>query len=155
MASAYLTQDVRWRATNRLRGDLVRHRLRLWISFHDAQAPGHMIERIAVLAVLPLVLIFATVNASRRRLEGNRRASREASGAVEDIGFAIPRGSYTVIAGRVGSGKSTLPVQSGEVRWNGARVTDAALFFAPPRCAYTGQVPWLFSQTVRENIVLG
>ena len=82
---------------------------------------------------------------------------------MEDISFAIPRGSYTVITGRVGSGKSTLlrvllgtlPVQSGEVRWNGARVTDAALFFAPPRCAYTGQAPRLFSQTVRENIVLG
>jgi ATP-binding cassette subfamily B protein len=40
VASAYLTQDVRWRATNRLRGDLVRHRLRLWMSFHDAHAPG-------------------------------------------------------------------------------------------------------------------
>jgi len=34
-------------------------------------------------------------------------------------------------------------------------VTDAASFFAPPRCAYTGQAPRLFSQTVRENIVLG
>ncbi len=37
---------------------------------------------------------------------------------MEDISFAIPRGSYTVITGRVGSGKSTLPVQSGEVRRN-------------------------------------
>ena len=46
VASAYLTQDVRWRATNRLRGDLVRHCLRLGMPFHDAHTPGHMIERI-------------------------------------------------------------------------------------------------------------
>jgi ABC-type multidrug transport system fused ATPase/permease subunit len=82
---------------------------------------------------------------------------------VEDITFAIPRGSYTVITGRIGSGKSTLlrallgtlPAQRGEVRWNGAVVTDAASFFVPPRSAYTAQVPRLFSQTVRENILLG
>jgi ATP-binding cassette, subfamily B, bacterial len=46
VASAYLTQDVRWRATNRLRGDLVRHCLRLGMPFHDAHTPGQMIERI-------------------------------------------------------------------------------------------------------------
>lgn len=63
----------------------------------------------------------------------------------------------------MGSGKTTLlrallgllPGQSGEVRWNGVTVADAAAFFTPPRCAYTGQVPRLFSQTLRENVLLG
>ena len=82
---------------------------------------------------------------------------------VKEISFDVKRGSYTVITGRVGSGKSTLLPRSpgdtaccsGEVRWNGAPVNDAASFFVPPRCAYTAQVPRLFSQTVRENILLG
>ena len=30
-----------------------------------------------------------------------------------------------------------------------------ATFFVPPRCAYTPQVPRLFSETLRENILLG
>jgi ATP-binding cassette, subfamily B, bacterial len=42
-----------------------------------------------------------------------------------------------------------------EVRWNGWPVPDRGAFFTPPRCAYTAQVPRLFSGTVRENILLG
>jgi ATP-binding cassette subfamily B protein len=68
-----------------------------------------------------------------------------------------------VITGRVGSGKTTLlrallgllPPHRGEICWNGQPVTDPAGFFRPPRCAYTGQVPRLFSQTLRENVLLG
>ena len=30
-----------------------------------------------------------------------------------------------------------------------------AAFFQPPRCAYTAQVPGLFSETLRDNILLG
>src|SRR5690606_17673696 len=39
--------------------------------------------------------------------------------------------------------------------WNGEVVTDAGNFFTPPRCAYTAQVPRLFSNTLRNNILLG
>ncbi len=38
--------EVGWRATNRLRGDLVRHCLRLDLPFHHATSPGALIERI-------------------------------------------------------------------------------------------------------------
>ena len=44
---------------------------------------------------------------------------------------------------------------AGEIRWNGREVPDPATFFVPPRCAYTPQVPRLFSETLRENILLG
>jgi ATP-binding cassette subfamily B protein len=48
-----------------------------------------------------------------------------------------------------------LPAQAGEVFWNGARVEDPATFLTPPRCAYTGQTPRLFTETLRENIAMG
>ena len=82
---------------------------------------------------------------------------------IEDISLKVKRGSLTVITGRIGSGKTTLlrvllgllPADSGEIRWNGQAVTDAGNFFIPPRCAYTAQVPRLFSNTLRNNILLG
>ena len=46
LASTYLTQDLKWRTTNRLRGDLARHCLRLGMPFFDAHTPGEMVERI-------------------------------------------------------------------------------------------------------------
>jgi len=75
----------------------------------------------------------------------------------------IERGSFTVITGRIGSGKTTLlrallgllPVQSGEIYWNGQLVVDPANFFVPPRSAYTAQVPLLFSESLRDNILMG
>lgn len=82
---------------------------------------------------------------------------------IEDICMTLPRGSFTVITGRIGSGKTTLlrallgllPPARGEIRWNGALVTDPATFFVPPRAAYTPQVPRLFSETLRDNILFG
>jgi ATP-binding cassette subfamily B protein len=82
---------------------------------------------------------------------------------IRDAGLSIGAGSFTVITGRVGSGKTTLlramlgllPGHGGEVSWNGRPVADPAGFFVPPRCAYTPQVPRLFSETLRENILLG
>ena len=68
-----------------------------------------------------------------------------------------------VVTGRVGSGKSTLArilsgllnPDSGEIRWNGQLVKDPATFLRPPRSAYTAQVPRLFSESLRDNILLG
>ena len=82
---------------------------------------------------------------------------------IEDINLQVKRGSLTVITGRIGSGKTTLlrtllgllPKESGSVRWNQDNVQDAGEFFIPPRVAYTAQVPRLFSNTLRNNILLG
>ncbi|MGW7159191.1 ABC transporter ATP-binding protein [Paenibacillus taichungensis] len=81
---------------------------------------------------------------------------------IEDISFRVKRGQFLVITGRIGSGKSTLvrtllgllPKQEGTIRWNGKDV-DPATFLMPPRAAYTPQVPRLFSDTLKENIVQG
>lgn len=87
----------------------------------------------------------------------------DSSNGIEDISLKIKRGSLTVITGRIGSGKTTLlrallgllPVESGMIKWNGKVIQDASNFFVPPRCAYTAQVPRLFSNTLRNNILLG
>lgn len=87
----------------------------------------------------------------------------DSSHGIENVDLCLPRGSFTAITGRVGSGKSTLlqvllgllPFDSGEIRWNGALVAEPGAFFTPPRCAYTPQAPLLFSETLRDNILLG
>ena len=83
--------------------------------------------------------------------------------SLKDVSFTVPRGSFTVITGKIGSGKTTLlrvllgllSAAGGEIRWNGRLVTDPATFFVPPRAAYTPQVPRLFSEPLRDNILLG
>jgi ATP-binding cassette, subfamily B, bacterial len=87
----------------------------------------------------------------------------ESDRGITDIDLTLQRGSLTVITGRVGSGKTTLlrlvlgllPLQSGELFWNGQCIEHPDQFFVPPQSAYVPQVPQLFSNTLRENLVLG
>jgi ATP-binding cassette, subfamily B, bacterial len=103
----------------------------------------------------------------------SRLASLEATGlsyrfpdtdrGIAGIDLRLERGSFTVITGRIGSGKTTLlrvllgllPADAGELRWNGVLVDDPGSFLIPPRCAYTAQVPRLFSETLKDNLLLG
>lgn len=48
-----------------------------------------------------------------------------------------------------------LPRDGGAILWNGKPVDDPATWFVPPRAAYTAQVPRLFSDTLRDNVLLG
>ena len=107
------------------------------------------------------------------KTEADRLESLEAQGVtyvypnsehgVHDIDLSLKKGSFTVITGRVGSGKSTLlrvllgslPLQAGALLWNGSKVHDASEVLVPPRVAYTSQVPRLFSEELRGNILLG
>lgn len=87
----------------------------------------------------------------------------ETGRGIEDVNFRLERGTFTVVTGPIGSGKTTLvrtllgllPKDRGTVRWNGEEIGDPGTFFIPPRSAYTAQVPRLYSATLRENILLG
>ena len=46
LVNTYLAQDVGWRATNGMRGDLASHCLKLDMSFHHEHTPGEMVERV-------------------------------------------------------------------------------------------------------------
>lgn len=104
------------------------------------------------------------VNDKLRELEVNHLSYQygQSSSGIHDIHFKLKQGQFLVITGRIGSGKSTLvrtllgllPKQQGEILWNGEKV-DPATFLMPPRAAYTPQVPRLFSDTLRENIIQG
>ena len=82
---------------------------------------------------------------------------------IEDVDLVLERGSFTVVTGKIGSGKTTLvrsilglvAPDEGTVQWNGEIVTEPDDFFVPPRSAYTPQVPKLFSMSLRENLLLG
>lgn len=87
----------------------------------------------------------------------------DSSHGIEEINLRLEQGSFTVITGRIGSGKTTLlqallgllPREKGDIYWNGEAIADPATFFIPPYSAYTSQVPHLFSDTLRDNILLG
>lgn len=82
---------------------------------------------------------------------------------IEDVSFTVKKGSFTVITGRVGSGKSTLVKaiiglllpDRGEVCWNGEIVDKPQEFFVAPHSAYTPQIPNLVSDSIKNNILFG
>ncbi|HYZ97672.1 MAG TPA: ABC transporter ATP-binding protein, partial [Acidimicrobiales bacterium] len=98
------------------------------------------------------------------RLEvGGLTCRHPASGrGIEDVSFTLARGSFTVVTGRIGAGKTTLlhavlgllPA-TGEVRWNGRVLSERGAFLVPPQCAFTPQVPRLFSESLGDNLLLG
>jgi ATP-binding cassette subfamily B protein len=87
----------------------------------------------------------------------------DSKNGIEGVSLALQRGTLTVVTGRIGSGKTTLlrallgllPLEEGEIRWNGEVIPSRGDFLVPPRCSYTAQVPRLFSNTLRNNILLG
>ncbi|WP_103130613.1 ABC transporter ATP-binding protein [Deinococcus aerius] len=96
------------------------------------------------------------------RVEG-LTAHHPSGAGITDVSFTLHRGEFVVVTGRIGSGKTTLlrallglmPLDSGRILWNGEEVTDPATFLVPPRSAYTAQIPSLFSDTLRENVLSG
>jgi ATP-binding cassette subfamily B protein len=82
---------------------------------------------------------------------------------IFDISFTLKPGEVLVVAGGIGSGKSTLlnvlmgnlPKDSGQVFWNGAEIQHQKDFFVPPNVAYTPQITRMFSDTIRENLLMG
>lgn len=89
--------------------------------------------------------------------------NNNANTSINNINFKIKANTVTVLAGKIGSGKSTvlksviglLDQQEGELLWNKKLIENPKEFFTPPRVAYTPQVPYLFSTTIKENISQG
>ncbi|HVE93125.1 MAG TPA: ABC transporter ATP-binding protein, partial [Actinomycetota bacterium] len=123
-----------------------------------APAPVHLKGPLSGLPPVP-----ARERLERMELSGIGYTHPDGRLGLSDVSLAIERGSFTVVTGRIGAGKTTLlrgllglvPLDCGEIRWNGRQVSDPGAFFVPPRSAYTPQVPRLFSETLRENLLLG
>jgi len=86
-----------------------------------------------------------------------------AQAGIDDLSFSLGRGDFVVVTGRIGAGKTTLlrvlqgllPKTAGQILWNGRPVNDPATFFTPPHSSYTAQIPRLFSETLRDNVLVG
>ena len=137
------------------------------------EAPEKLLERHPVYARGPIPPVAPPAKTAADALESLEirgltyrfavPGSSESGRGIQDIHLTLRRGDFVVITGRVGAGKSTLaraligllPRQAGEMRWNGAPIANPADFFRPPRCAYTPQAPRLFSDTLRNNLLMG
>jgi ABC-type multidrug transport system fused ATPase/permease subunit len=99
------------------------------------------------------------------RLEIRNLTCQHVHGAhgVADVSLATERGQLVVVTGKVGAGKSTLlrailgllPIDAGTILWNGVPIDDLAREMVPPRVAYVRQVPQVFSDSLRNNVLLG
>ena len=82
---------------------------------------------------------------------------------LDHISITVPAGSTLAIVGRVGSGKSTLArllprllePTSGEILVDGTPVDQMPLAVLRGAIGYVPQDSFLFSETIRENLVIG
>ena len=79
-----------------------------------------------------------------------RHIERDEEFILQDIQFSTALQSLTVITGPVGSGKSTLlSAIAGEISDVSGTITFSGTL------VYVPQTPWIFSGTIRENILFG
>lgn len=82
---------------------------------------------------------------------------------IAGVDLRVARGELVIVVGRMGAGKTTLlrillgqlPAEAGTIRWNSQPIAKPGSWCVPPRVAYIPQEPCLFSDTLRDNILLG
>lgn len=134
----------------------------------EREEPGALVEHGPVYLKEDAPAVAVTSNGQSDRLEtlelrGLTHVFANSANGVHAVDLCVEANSFNVVTGRIGSGKTTLlrtllgvlPVQEGQILWNGVLVEEPQEFFVPPRCAYTPQVPRLFSEALRDNILLG
>ena len=86
----------------------------------------------------------------QHKSEHYKSQKQEREFALQDVEFTTETGSLTVITGQVGSGKSILlSAIAGEVPDIDGAINCRGVL------AYVPQIPWIFSGTLRENILFG
>jgi ATP-binding cassette subfamily B protein len=83
--------------------------------------------------------------------------------AVSDLSLTIPAGAMVGVTGAVGSGKSGLAkalvgvykLQSGQILLDGTPLHTLPAVERAARIGYLPQDPWLFSGTIRDNVLFG
>lgn len=86
----------------------------------------------------------------------------ETKAGITNITFKVPKNNLTIIKGPIGSGKTTLlkaivgilPLETGNVRWNGSEVNFSDQFWPPQQVSYVPQKSWIFNGTIKENITM-
>jgi ATP-binding cassette, subfamily B, bacterial len=79
---------------------------------------------------------------------------------LEDVSFAIPKGSFCAVVGPSGAGKSTIgdllvrffDVQHGSVTLDGCDIREAELSSLRSTIAVVEQTPYFFRASIRENM---
>jgi ABC-type multidrug transport system fused ATPase/permease subunit len=97
-----------------------------------------------------------------RQSRGPGQYAGAAQPAFRDVTLDIPAGSFVAVTGPVGAGKSALarallglyPLEAGNVLLDGCPLNSTPLAERAARTGYLPQEPFLFSGTVRENILL-
>ena len=82
---------------------------------------------------------------------------------LQNISFMIPRGTKVTIAGRTGAGKTTLTnvlmklydIESGRILINNNDISKISTKCLRDNISYISQTPYIFANTVRNNITLG
>ena len=123
VVATYVSNDLGWRATNRLRSDLTLHALRLDLSYHKARSSGEMIERIDG-DVTPLANFFAqfVVQVAVRCADGGC-----AGGAVHGR-LAGRAGPHEVFAANQSGGAASCTRHVAMPGWQAARQSSAEFF---------------------------
>jgi ABC-type transport system involved in cytochrome bd biosynthesis fused ATPase/permease subunit len=95
------------------------------------------------------------------RLSGVTAIHDDGTIGVRDVDLVVGRGELVLVAGAVGSGKSSLigalaglVTSTGVISWNGTAVTDPQAGLRPGRVAYVAQVPRVLSGTFAGNVGL-